>query len=95
MEVVMLAERSILMTKHKKDSNMSVLNSPNQNPTFNHSHPTQIGQRLNLREHHVRNTEYLFSTPVDLEAHNGKDGRTYLVDFGFAHFPHQQTASHQ
>ena len=46
---------------------------------------TQITQTLNLREHHVRKTEGMFSTPVDLEAHIGKDGRLYLVDFGFVH----------
>lgn len=51
-----------------------------------HHQLKQIGQTLNLREHHVCNTGKVFSTPVDLEAHIGKDGRRYLVDFGFASF---------
>ena len=63
------------------------MNSVGLSITFNTC--IQIGRALNLREHHVRNTEYMLPTPVDLEAHIGKDGRMYLVDFGFAGFLHK------
>ena len=43
----------------------------------------KVAQALNLREHCVCNDpSKKFDTPVDLEAHEGTDGRLYLVDFG-------------
>jgi hypothetical protein len=42
-----------------------------------------ISQRLNLKEHRVgpKFLDKKISTPVDLEAHYGFDGKYYLLDF--------------
>jgi len=44
-----------------------------------HEQLITLGKRLNLREHPIKGTQVRCITPIDLEVHQGTDGKYYLL----------------